>query len=109
MSSLSELSAPEHLILVSDTTDPLIPIGMSVDYSCTGTKILDQNVDLDIDPDGDRKFPVVCGDGGIFDIPAWPNTNHCVDAVLCKSMEIPPDENLLGIPDDVSVEENSNY
>ena len=81
--------APDHLEhSATEETFPFgVPVGVPVEYSCVGTKILDESED----PDGNGKFGVVCGKNGRWKQPKWPASSACKEYPICKAVPRPED------------------
>ena len=81
--------APDHLEhSATEETFPFgVPVGVPVEYSCVGTKILDGSVD----PDGNGQFGVTCGKNGRWKQPKWPASSECKDYPICKAVPRPED------------------
>ena len=81
--------APDHLEhSATEESFPFgVPVGVPVEYSCVGTKVLDESVD----PDGNGQFGVVCGKNGRWKQPSWPAASDCKDYPICKAVPRPED------------------
>ena len=94
----SKITPPPYLTMLLDPEVTSLPVGIPIYYECTAqNEVLDSSVNY-IDPDGDSKFTIMCGEDGQFDKPEWPTRENCIAPNLCVEAPIPPVESKLSFP-----------